>query len=170
MVAHLDAHGQPVRELWRVIGPVYLSVRFLTPSIRSLQSARSSGNGVVWRAWYLSRRMVPVAVAYLVTVWNGPAFSPITFALLMAEKALFEVNYVFKSQMASNAWLLVRSVLGIHIGADWPFFAGLFMAAYRRTSIYATFGMMLNMAGWLREPIGRAFNNLPMHRLPLVNL
>lgn len=142
MVAHFDARGGPVRELWRVIGPVYLSIRFISPRFRDRFNVH---NGVIQKTIYVFRRLVPMMVAYLLSVWNGPSYSAITFSLLLLEKGLFEIDSLYQNYMARTASLMVRSVLGIHMHANWTFFAGLLVAAYRRSNIYATLGMVLNM-------------------------
>lgn len=142
MVAHFDAHGGPVTEVWRVIGPIYLSIRFISPRFSERFNTRQS---VLQKTIYLSRRMVPMMVAYLLSVWNGPSYSAITFTLLLLEKGLFEIDSSYQNHMARTASLMARSVLGVHMHANWTFFAGLMITAYRRSGIYATLGMALNM-------------------------
>lgn len=161
MMAHVEAHGQPVREWWRVIGPMIVSIRLSLMTVRGSRRSKS----VFWRAVYMSRRVLPYAIAYLATSWDYPSFSPITLSLLVLEKTLFEVDYAVKSSLARNYWLLIRSLIGVQIGADWPFFVGVVLSAYRRTYVYATCGLLLNASNWLNRPIMRMISFIPIPQL-----
>jgi hypothetical protein len=164
MIAHIDARGRPVRELWRIFGPVYLVVHFVSPSsLRNLQNNKSW----VGKCVHVVRRVAPTVAAYLMAAWNLSSFSLLTLLMLTLEKGLLEIDSLSqKASAAACASLMVRSVMGVHVGASWPFYIGTALTAYRRCTLYSAIGIYVNTAVMhlQRIPINNNYYSILLER------
>ena len=126
----------PHMEVWRIIGPVAIASRFFSTRTRGASNRDKKPNRMV----RFVKRAIPLSIAYFGTCFNSPSASPLTLALLLIEKGLYE----FQSTVGLISALYVRAIIGVHIGAKLPYHLGILSSIIFKRAYFNLFGLLID--------------------------